>query len=37
MDEKIKGIDGKECWKGYRYGGTEDGKDKCIHVEVTED
>ena len=33
MPGKIKGIDGKECWKGYRYGGTSDGKDKCIKVE----
>jgi len=33
MPGKIKGIDGKECWKGYRYGGTADGKDKCIKVE----
>ena len=33
MSGKIKGIDGKECWKGYRYGGTFDGKDKCIKVE----
>jgi hypothetical protein len=30
---KIKGIDGKACWKGYRYAGTEDGKDKCVKVE----
>ena len=29
---KIKGIDGKACWKGYRYAGTEDGKDKCVPV-----
>ena len=29
---KIKGADGKECWDGYRYGGTENGKDKCIKV-----
>jgi hypothetical protein len=27
---KIKGADGKECWDGYRYAGTEDGKDKCV-------
>ena len=27
---KIKGVDGKACWKGYRYAGTEDGKDKCV-------
>ena len=36
MPGKIKGIDGKECWKGYRYGGTENGKDKCIKVEQVE-
>lgn len=29
---KKKGKDGKACWKGYRYAGTEDGKDKCIKV-----
>ena len=32
MSEKIKGADGKACWKGYRYAGTEDGKDKCVPV-----
>ena len=26
MPGKIIGIDGKECWKGYRYGGTSDGR-----------
>lgn len=31
-EEKIKGSDGKPCWKGYRYAGTENGKDKCIPV-----
>ena len=31
-EEKIKGADGKACWKGYRYAGTEDGKDKCVKV-----
>lgn len=29
---KKKGIDGKACWKGYRYAGTENGKDKCVKV-----
>ena len=29
---KIKGADGKACWKGYRYAGTKDGKDKCVAV-----
>ena len=29
---KIKGVDGKACWDGYRYAGTEDGKDKCVKV-----
>ena len=33
--EKIKGADGKACWKGYRYAGTEDGKDKCVKVKET--
>ena len=28
--EKKKGIDGAACWKGYRYGGTKDGKDICV-------
>lgn len=30
--EKKKGKDGKACWKGYRYAGTENGKDKCVRV-----
>ena len=30
--KKIKGADGKACWKGYRYAGTEKGKDKCVPV-----
>jgi hypothetical protein len=29
---KIKGADGKACWKGYRYAGTKKGKDKCVPV-----
>ncbi len=29
---KIKGADGKACWKGYRYNGTKDGKDSCVKV-----
>ena len=33
--EKVKGADGKACWKGYRYAGTEDGKDKCVKVNET--
>jgi hypothetical protein len=28
--EKEKGVDGKACWKGYKYAGTENGKDKCV-------
>lgn len=33
MEEaKKKGADGKACWKGYRYNGTENGKDKCVPV-----
>jgi hypothetical protein len=36
-EEKKKGVDGKACWKGYRYAGKEkksDGsyKDKCVKV-----
>lgn len=31
-EDKIKGADGKACWKGYRYAGTVKGKDKCIPV-----
>ena len=30
--EKKKGADGKACWDGYRYAGTENGKDKCVPV-----
>jgi len=29
---KKKGVDGKACWDGYRYAGTEDGKDKCVKM-----
>jgi hypothetical protein len=32
LKEKIKGADGKACWKGYRYAGTKNGKDKCVPV-----
>lgn len=32
LSKKVKGADGKVCWKGYRYGGTKDGKDICIKV-----
>lgn len=31
-EDKKKGADGKSCWKGHRYTGTEDGKDKCVPV-----
>jgi hypothetical protein len=37
LTEKIKGIDGKPCWKGYRYAGTENGKDKCVPIKETMD
>jgi len=30
---KEQGADGKACWKGYRYAGTEKGKDKCVKEE----
>jgi len=29
---KKKGSDGKACWDGYRYSGTENGRDKCVKV-----
>ena len=32
---KVKGADGKACWKGYRYAGTEKGKDKCVKIDET--
>ena len=32
-----QGADGKACWKGYRYAGTEDGKDKCVPMEEDQD
>jgi hypothetical protein len=28
--KKKKGADGKACWKGYRYAGTKNGKDRCV-------
>ena len=34
--EKEKGADGKACWDGYKYAGTEDGKDKCVKMEEAE-
>jgi len=27
---KEQGADGKACWEGYSYAGTENGKDKCV-------
>tara|TARA_R110002012_G_scaffold224034_2_gene396051 strand:- start:62 stop:2503 length:2442 start_codon:yes stop_codon:yes gene_type:complete len=30
---KKKGSDGRACWDGYRYAGTENGKDKCVPFE----
>ena len=30
---KEQGADGKACWKGYRYAGTENGNDKCVKAE----
>lgn len=29
---KKKGADGKQCWDGYRYGGTVNGKDICTKM-----
>ena len=31
-NKKKKGVDGKACWKGYRYAGTKKGKDKCVPI-----
>lgn len=28
--KKKKGTDGKACWDGYRYAGTESGRDRCV-------
>ena len=33
--KKKKGADGKACWKGYRFAGTNNGKDKCVPVKKT--
>ena len=33
---KEQGADGKACWKGYKYAGTEGGEDKCVKSEETE-
>jgi hypothetical protein len=33
---KEQGADGKACWKGYKYAGTEKGKDKCVKEEKKE-
>lgn len=33
---KEQGADGKACWKGYKYAGTEKGKDKCVKSEELE-
>ena len=30
--DKKKGADGKACWDGYRYNGTENGSDKCVKI-----
>ena len=32
QEEKKKGADGKACWKGYKYAGTKNGKDKCVKI-----
>jgi hypothetical protein len=31
---KEQGADGKACWKGYKYAGTDGGKDKCVKEEI---
>ena len=41
LKEKLKGIDGKECWKGYKLAGTKkkDGKtvDNCVPMDENKD
>lgn len=34
---KERGADGKACWKGYKYAGTENGKDKCVKMKEEAD
>ena len=34
---KEQGIDGKACWDGYKYAGTENGKDKCVKIKKKKD
>ena len=34
---KEQGSDGKACWKGYKYAGTENGKDKCVKMKEDAD
>ena len=29
---KEQGVDGRACWDGYKYAGTENGKDKCVPI-----
>ena len=29
---KEQGADGRACWDGYKYAGTENGKDKCVPI-----
>jgi len=29
---KEQGIDGMACWEGFKFAGTEDGKDKCVPI-----
>jgi hypothetical protein len=31
---KEQGADGKACWKGYKFAGTEGGEDKCVKEEI---
>ena len=33
---KEQGADGKACWKGYKFAGTKNGKDKCVKSEEFE-
>ena len=33
---KEQGSDGRACWKGFKFAGIEDGKDKCVPMQVVD-
>jgi len=34
---KEQGSDGRACWKNYKFAGTENGKDKCVPMQVADE